>query len=156
MRTDWPFGPALEKARISAGLSVRAAARRTNRAISSGRWYQLESGIQKAKGQEIPVGTTPATVAAAALAVDWDVNEALTVAGFDPRDYQPQPVLSPLQAASDDELLSEIRRRFEEGRSRSGVAGDERKHPFPEVFYRSSNPSDPGEAPGELRRQESR
>lgn len=40
--------------------------------------------------------------------------------------------------------------------SGSGVAGDERKHPFPEVFYRSSDPSDPGEAPGELRRQESR
>lgn len=136
---------------------MRAAARRTNRAISSGRWYQLESGVQKAKGQEIPVGTTPATVAAAAQAVDWDIDEALTVAGFDPRDYQPQPVLSPLRVASDEELIAEIRRRFEEGRSGAGrqpVAGDERKHPFPEVFYRGSNPSDSGEAGGEFRRQE--
>jgi transcriptional regulator with XRE-family HTH domain len=70
-------------------------------------------------------------------------------------DVQP----SPLQAVSDDELLSEIRRRFEEGRSSAGVypvAGDERKHPFPEVFYRGSDASDPGEAAGELRRQQGR
>lgn len=156
VRTDWPFGPALKKARISAGLSVRAAARRTNSAISAGRWYQLESGIQKARGQEIPIGTTPATVAAAAKAVDWDVNEALTVAGFDPRDYQPPPkMLSPLRAASNEDLLAEILRRFEEEPSaagRSPVTADEREHPVPEPFFVRGT----GEVPREDRREHGR
>lgn len=57
---------------------------------------------------------------------------------------------SPLEVVSDDELIAEIRRRFEEGRSGAGVAGDQRKNPFPGRFYQS-DASDPGEAPGELR-----
>ena len=79
-RKDWPLGPALRAARERAGLSARKAAERTNGLVSSGRWYQLESGVQKAKGQEVPIGTTPETVIAAALAVGWDVDEALRVA----------------------------------------------------------------------------
>lgn len=81
-RDDWPLGPALKAAREKAGLSARAAAMRTGGFISSGRWYQLESGVQKAKGQSVPIGTTPETVIAAALATGWDVSEALTVAGL--------------------------------------------------------------------------
>lgn len=81
-REDWPLGPALRAARERAGLSARKAAERTNGLVSSGRWYQLESGVQKAKGQEVPIGTTPETVIAAALAVGWDVDEALRVAGL--------------------------------------------------------------------------
>lgn len=91
---------------------MRAAARRTNKAVSSGRWYQLESGVQKIKGQEIPVGTTPATVAAAAIAVDLDINEALTLAGFDPRDYTPPALDSPYVTIPTDDLLDELRRRI--------------------------------------------
>ena len=81
-RADWPLGPALKSARERAGLSARAAASRTKGLVSSGRWYQLESGVQKTKGQEVPIGTTPETVIAAALAVDWDINEALQTAGM--------------------------------------------------------------------------
>lgn len=111
-RSDWPLGPALRAARERAGLSVRAAARRTNKAISSGRWYQLESGYQKAAGQSLPIGTTAATVAAAAKAVDWDVSEALEVAGFDERDYQPAPQAVGIKQYSDDELLNEVLERM--------------------------------------------
>lgn len=114
-RTGWPLGIALRRAREHAGLSVRAAARRTQGAISSGRWYQLESGYQKAGGHNIPVGTTAATVAAAAKAVGWDINDALSVAGFDPLDL-PQPKQSPLEAATDEELAAEFLRRMKGAR----------------------------------------
>lgn len=82
-RKDWPLGPALRAAREKTGLSVRKAAAKTNGLISSGRWYQLESGVQKVKGQEIPIGTTPETVFAAALAIDWDTRDAFDAAGMD-------------------------------------------------------------------------
>ena len=81
-RDDWPLGPALKAARELSGLSARKAATRTRGLVSSGRWYQLESGVQKTKGQEVPIGTTPETVIAAALAVGWDVDEALRIAGM--------------------------------------------------------------------------
>jgi len=102
----------LKAARLKAGLAVRAAARRTHGAISSGRWYQLESGYQRMRGQDIPIGTTAATVIAAAKAVGWDVAEALQVAGFSADEYHHQPPPGPLQRASDDELLAEVRRRM--------------------------------------------
>lgn len=110
-RPDWPLGVALRQARERAGLSVRAAARRTQGGLSSGRWYQLESGYQKAGGHNIPVGTTPATLAAAATAINWDVEEAFAIAGFDPIDITP-PKQSPLGDATDDELLAELKRRL--------------------------------------------
>jgi hypothetical protein len=85
-RRDWPLGPELERRRIAAGLSVRAAARRTHGKVSDGRWYQLESGFQRVQGNDIPISTTPPTVAAAAAAVGWDITDALRTAGFDPAD----------------------------------------------------------------------
>ena len=100
---------------------MRAAARRTKGAISSGRWYQLESGYQKAGGHAIPIGTTAATVAAAAKAIDWDIDEALKTAGFDSRDYIP-PLESELSKYTDEELLDEIRERMKG--ARSGVDGE--------------------------------
>lgn len=114
-REDWPFGVELRRRRIAAGLSVKAAARRTNGDISDGRWYQLESGVQKIRGQEIPIGTTPATVAAAARALDWEIPEALAAAGFDTRDYHEpanneRPVF--MSRVPIDDLLAEVRRRF--------------------------------------------
>jgi len=114
MRDDWPFGPELARRRTAAGLSVKAAARRTNGAISDGRWYQLESGYQKIRGQEIEIGTTAATVAAAAKAVDWPVADALKLAGFDARDYREQSSEERAVKITEvplDDLLAEIRRR---------------------------------------------
>jgi hypothetical protein len=99
-------------------LSVKAAARRTHGQVSDGRWYQLESGYQKIQGHSIPIGTTPATVAAAAQAVKWDVDDALRTAGFDPEDYQPPQDHTPLEDVSTEvlweqfsEISSELRRR---------------------------------------------
>ena len=112
--------------RESAGLSQREASRRTappgasKPAVSAGRWKQLETGWQKNKGVLIPIGTTSTTVAAAARAVGWDLNEALTVAGFDPA----QAALSVTNGSasgallfrvSDDDLLAEVRRRMHVG-----------------------------------------
>jgi hypothetical protein len=111
-RTDWPFGPALERHRVRAGLSVRAAARRTNGQVSDGRWYQLESGYQKIRGQEITISTTAPTVAAVAKAVGWDIQEALRVAGFDPADYAAPTPGHPLAEYSTDDLVDELHRRI--------------------------------------------
>ncbi|WP_349319037.1 helix-turn-helix domain-containing protein [Mycolicibacterium canariasense] len=98
VREDWPFGPALRRHREEAGLSQREASRRTatvtggKPVVSAGRWKQLETGWQKNKGLLIPIGTTPATVCAAAKAVGWDRDEALQTAGFDvDTESQPAP-----------------------------------------------------------------
>jgi transcriptional regulator with XRE-family HTH domain len=112
-RQDWPIGPALRRARERAGISAREAARRTNGAISSGRWYQLESGWQKNKGTLIAIGTTAATIAAAAKAVDWDQREALDIAGFNDIEVTEESPPASLDGATDDELLAEIRKRME-------------------------------------------
>lgn len=110
-RSGWPLGAELRRKRIAAGLSVKAAAKRTRGKVSDGRWYQLESGVQRIRGQEIPIGTTPATVVAAAKAVEWDYREALGVAGFKSEDYQEPETRGPLQDVPIDDLLGEIRRR---------------------------------------------
>ena len=110
-RPDWPLGPALKRARERKNLSQRAAAKRAG--ISDGRWRQLESGYQENKGQRIPISTTPRTVAAAARAVGWNVDEALDVAGFEPIKEDP-PATNGRHLLADvpiDDLLAEIRRR---------------------------------------------
>lgn len=156
MRTDWPLGPALQAARLRAGISARAAAKRAG--ISSGRWYQLETGVQKSKGHEIPIGTTASTVAAVARAVNWDIREALKVAGFDERDYSPSTPLTPAQALSNDELLAEIRRRLigvrndlevapqsdasrEAGQAQEALVDDPQRRPISDLL---ATPEDPG------------
>jgi hypothetical protein len=114
-RDDWPFGAELRRHREARGLSVKAAARRA-KGVSDGRWYQLEKGYQQLAGQRIPIGTTPATVVAVAKAIEWDVNEALGVAGFDPIDV-PDEKPSPLAAIPDEELAAEFLRRMRGARS---------------------------------------
>gem|GEM_PF-3357850 len=80
--------------------------------MSPGRWHQLESGWQKNKGVLIPIGTTAATIAAAARAVEWDAGEALRTAGFT-SDEVPRPIpTAGLDRFSDDELLAEVRKRM--------------------------------------------
>lgn len=112
-RADWPFGVELRRRRVAAGLSVKAAARRTAGAISDGRWYQLESGVQKIRGQQIPIGTTPPTVVAAARAVDWNVEDALTTAGFTAGDMPRATSPTGIERYTDDELLAEVRKRMQ-------------------------------------------
>lgn len=121
VREDWPLGPALRRARERAGRSVRDASRRTSQgggrpAVSPGWWHQLESGWQVNKGIRIPIGTTAATVAAAAAAVDWDIKEALAIAGFDPSEIEATQENDAIGRYSDDELLDEVRRRMASAR----------------------------------------
>jgi len=116
VREDWPLGPALRRARERAGLSVREASRRTaagkgQPAVSAGRWHQLESGWQKNKGALIPIGTTAHTVAAAARAINWCVEDALRMAGFDPSAVPPSA--PDIATYSNEDLLAEIARRLE-------------------------------------------
>ncbi|QGH79620.1 immunity repressor [Mycobacterium phage Minnie] len=121
-REDWPFGPELKRHRERVGLSQREASRRTTPpgsdkpAVSAGRWKQLETGWQINKGTLIPIGTTASTVAAAARAVQWDVNEALAIAGFQQSDIPPPLPEPAIVRYSDDELLAEVRRRLKEAR----------------------------------------
>lgn len=63
-----------------------------------------------------------------------------------------------LRKIPNDELLDEIKRRFEEGPSVAGRTGaaDEREHPFPGAFFERPGDSGPGEATGEDRRENSR
>ena len=84
---DWLLGPALRAQREAAGLSIRAAAKAAS--ISEGKWRQLETGyVQAGRGNRIPAGSTPQTVAAAARAVRWSVPEALRLAGYEPDRYR--------------------------------------------------------------------
>lgn len=117
VRADWPFGPALKRLREEAALSQREASRRTappggKPTVSAGRWKQLETGWQKNKGVLIPIGTTPATVAAVARVVNWDIADALQLAGFSADDAPRAPTEAPITNYTDDELLAEIRRRM--------------------------------------------
>lgn len=131
MRADWPFGPALKQRREEAALSQREASRRTAPAgggkptVSAGRWKQLETGWQKNKGVLIPIGTTPATVAAVARVVDWDIADALQLAGFSADEAPRAPTEAPITRYTDDELLAEIRRRMKGAHHRDMEATQE-------------------------------
>lgn len=120
-RKDWPFGTELERRRTEAGLGVREAARRAG--ISEGRWRQLESGVQKIGGREIPIKTRPATAAAVAKVVGWEVDDAVRTAGFDPSENRPvrEPVLT-LRNVSDEDLVREIAARLARARRALGLA----------------------------------
>lgn len=105
-------GRILEAARESLipPVSKREAARRAG--ISDARWRQIVTGVMSAgRGQTVDVNTTESTLARMARAVGADAEDVLTAAGFTATDA-PERVLSPLQAASDQELLAEIQRRF--------------------------------------------
>lgn len=169
VRGDWPLGPELRRHRENAGLSQREASRRTTPpgstkpAVSAGRWKQLETGWQKNKGALIPIGTTAATVAAAARAVRWDVNEALATAGFRSEDVPTQPAEPVIARYSDDELLAEIRRRMrgarhgveDQTKSSTSPEGDETEEDVPPSGDSESAPFGgfggawPGEEPRE-------
>lgn len=117
------LGAYLERHREQAGLSKRAASRAAG--ISEGRWRQVVTGVQKAGGGiEVPVNPTARTVIGMATAVGADQSEALGLAGLTaPAPVEPQPGLA---AASNDELLAEVRRRMEGGQSwAQATAGSE-------------------------------
>lgn len=146
VRADWPFGPALKRRREKAGLSQREASRRTapgggKPAVSAGRWKQLETGWQKNKGVLIPIGTTPATVAAVARVVDWDIADALQLAGFSADEAPRAPTEAPITHYTDDELLAEIRRRMK-GAHRSDMEATQEPDASGETPPHEKNPDE--------------
>lgn len=79
-----PLGVLLEQHRGS--VSKREAARRAG--ISEGRWRQIVTGQQKAGGGVVvPVNPRRETVIAMAEAVKANIDEALRLAGMEPRDH---------------------------------------------------------------------
>jgi transcriptional regulator with XRE-family HTH domain len=116
VRTLTPHGAILEDARESRGIKKRDAARRAG--ISEALWRQYVTGVRSvARGVTMPVSTTKESLRKMANAVGADPVEVLRAAGHDVKDEEPSP-LSPLEMASDDELLTEIRRRFHRSHQR--------------------------------------
>lgn len=110
-RTLTAHGDLLERAREARHVSKREAAKRAG--ISEGRWRQIVTGYQSVgRGMTVPVKTTPQTLRAMAAAVGADPAAVLAAAGFDPSSEPPPTPLSPLETASDAELLAEVQRRF--------------------------------------------
>ncbi|MEU6149957.1 helix-turn-helix transcriptional regulator [Actinosynnema sp. NPDC047251] len=110
---DWPLGPYLRQARRVAGLSVAEVARLAE--VSHAKVRQLERGYAVRDGAHYAVGTTKTTVERVARAVGADVAEALRLVGIvadDPSAPGRRARPLDLSAVSDEDLLTEIARRF--------------------------------------------
>ncbi|MBH0778771.1 helix-turn-helix domain-containing protein [Nocardia bovistercoris] len=79
---QWALGRRIEEARTVQRLSKRAAAKAAG--ISETRWRHLESGVERIRGEDFPVQTTPDTIARVASALRMNQAELLVEAGFAP------------------------------------------------------------------------
>jgi transcriptional regulator with XRE-family HTH domain len=78
-----PFAAHLRQKRVIAGLSQKKLARISG--VSEGWIRLLERGHQTTKDQRVyATRPKPETTVRLATVLDWDVREALTVAGHDP------------------------------------------------------------------------
>lgn len=103
------LGRQLEAHRVALHLSKRAAAGRAG--ISEGWWRNLERGAMRLAGsdQDVTVSAKPETVHAAAVAVEMDPNEALSIVGFEPieaprKKPAPADVITQLVASIGEEI----------------------------------------------------
>lgn len=81
-----PLGAALRTGREHAGLSIRQAAGLAK--FSPTTWTALETGTRTKAGAQVPVGRPAAgLVIAAARVIGLDAEDALTLAGYDPRHW---------------------------------------------------------------------
>lgn len=76
----WPLGPVVRTARETAGWSEREAGKRAG--IAAATWKALETGQRPNGDQTRPQSSA---VIKAARALRLDVNQALELAGYDPR-----------------------------------------------------------------------
>jgi hypothetical protein len=83
------FGRKLKEHRIQAGLSIVQAAERAG--LGRSRWSQYEAGFSTGAAGKVPARPFAHNVGPIAAAVNWDRDEALRVAGYDPADYPPDP-----------------------------------------------------------------
>ncbi len=144
---DFALGQAVEVARQSQGLSIRAAAREAG--ISEGRWRQVVSGVQKTGGVDVPVNPSAKTVLGMARAVGMDAETALSLNGMEvpPEVVDRRPGLLDY---TDDELLAEVGRRMK-GEKPDDPAHQKRpRQPLREVTseeLRTSTARQPGALP---------
>lgn len=93
MTEQWKVGQLIEKARMRAGLSKRAAAEAAG--ISETWWRQIEAGTITKNGVPVPVEVPPGTAVRAALVIGLDIK---TMFAEWPR---------PLSEKDDDDILRE-------------------------------------------------
>lgn len=81
---DWPLGAIVREARLSAGLSLRAAATQAN--ISPTTWDSVEKGTRPKRGGGGHERSVPqaSNIVAVANVLRLDINNALRLAGYDP------------------------------------------------------------------------
>lgn len=79
-----PFASDLKRRRSGIPMSMKELGRRSN--VSEGRIRQIEKGWQDTPRGKRPTETNVATVVKLAKALEWDIDDALTQAGFDPTD----------------------------------------------------------------------
>lgn len=80
---DWPLGPVVKRARLDAGWSLREAGAKAK--ISATTWSSVETGTRSdGKGGAEPSKPQASVIVSVANAIGMDVNEALTLAGYEP------------------------------------------------------------------------
>jgi hypothetical protein len=85
---DWPLGPIVERARLDAGWSLREAGAKAK--ISATTWRSVETGTRSdGKGGVEPSKPQSSVVVSVANAIGMDVNEALTLAKYEPELHNP-------------------------------------------------------------------
>lgn len=113
--------------------SVRSCAQVAG--ISEARWRQVVKGIQRQGGMDIPVRTTPKTLAAMARAVGADVTAVLVAAGMEPDAAPATLEPNPAEGATNAQLLTALAARL-------GVRPEElmgnAMHPAPIETYRKA------------------
>ncbi|MDQ3405080.1 MAG: helix-turn-helix transcriptional regulator [Actinomycetota bacterium] len=107
---DWPLGPEIQRAREELGLAKREAARRAG--VSDTLWRTLERGFELRQGIKFRASPRPETVAKAARVVNYPVDVAWRLAGIDVPENDTEAGETDLSKISDDDLLSEVRRRM--------------------------------------------
>lgn len=80
-------------------LNYRQASARTNGGMSDQRWRNLENGFETRGQNRNPANPSRAGVIAIARALEWDLADALALAGFEPPtgDEDARPPTDPLQ-----------------------------------------------------------
>lgn len=76
------FGTEMHNLRTRHDMSQKAAARHCG--VSEPRWRQVELGYQTVQGVQVPTDPGPEFVVKVARGFDWDVRDALRLAGYNP------------------------------------------------------------------------
>ncbi len=117
---EWPLGPDIRRAREELGIGKREAARRAG--VSDTLWRNLERGFEVRQGEKFHNKHRPETVAKVARVVDYPVDHAWRLAGIEVSD-EVRIDDADLSKISDDELLSEVRKRMRDETKKAEAGG---------------------------------